>query len=308
MKQNIKDFCKKNNLTKKQFLGKENVLGNLYLRNLTSIPDGFNPTVGGNLDLGNLTSIPDGFNPTVGGYLDLENLTSIPDGFNPTVGGYLYLRNLTSIPEGFNPTVGGNLYLENLTSIPEGFNPTVGGNLYLRNLTSIPEGFNPTVGGDLYLQNRLIVKTTKPKGLIKTSKNKLLSWKDGKYISADGLFTEVISKKGNVYKVKKINSDKELFLVTNGTMHSHGETIAKAKEDFRFKILSEKLKKEPITEDTIITDNYYRLVTGACELGVKQWREQNKITIESITAKELVPILEKTNAYGFEKFKQLISF
>ena len=83
------------------------------------------------LDLNGLTSIPDGFNPTVGGYLDLNGLTSIPDGFNPTVGGSLYLRGLTSIPEGFNPTVGGSLYLRGLTSIPEGFNPTVGGYLDL---------------------------------------------------------------------------------------------------------------------------------------------------------------------------------
>ena len=32
----------------------------------------------------------------VGGYLDLRGLTSIPEGFNPTVGGSLYLSGLTS--------------------------------------------------------------------------------------------------------------------------------------------------------------------------------------------------------------------
>ena len=66
--------------------------GGLYLSSLTSIPEGFNPTVGGYLDLRSLTSIPEGFNPTVGGGLDLSSLTSIPEGFNPTVGGYLDLR------------------------------------------------------------------------------------------------------------------------------------------------------------------------------------------------------------------------
>jgi hypothetical protein len=45
--------------------------------------------------LSGLTSIPEGFNPTVGGSLDLRGLTSIPEGFNPTVGGYLYLSGLT---------------------------------------------------------------------------------------------------------------------------------------------------------------------------------------------------------------------
>ena len=69
----------------------------MYLNSLTSIPDGFNPTVGGNLDLSRLTSIPDGFNPTVGGYLYLSRLTSIPDGFNPTVGGNLYLGSLEPV-------------------------------------------------------------------------------------------------------------------------------------------------------------------------------------------------------------------
>jgi len=125
----------------------------LDLRSLTSIPDGFNPTVGGSLYLESLASIPDGFNPTVGRSLDLRNLTSIPVGFNPTVGGDLYLRNLTSIPEGFNPTVGGYLDLHSLTRIPVGFNPTVGRYLDLHSLTSIPEGFNPTVGGNLYLNS-----------------------------------------------------------------------------------------------------------------------------------------------------------
>ena len=42
-------------------------------------------------------------------------MTSIPEGFNPTVGGSLWLDGLTSIPEGFNPTVGGDLFLRGLT-------------------------------------------------------------------------------------------------------------------------------------------------------------------------------------------------
>ena len=72
--------------------------------------------------------------------------------------------------------------------------------------------------------------------------------------------------------------------------------------------ISDKLKKEPITESTIIDIKYYRLITGACELGVKSWVEQNKITKDSYTAKELLPILEQTNAYGLDKFKSLIVF
>jgi hypothetical protein len=307
-----KEFLKKYNLTEDQFSGKEKVGGGLDLESLTSIPEGFNPTVGGYLDLRSLTSIPEGFNPTVGGDLDLRSLTSIPEGFNPTVGGYLYLESLTSIPEGFNPTVGGDLDLESLTSIPEGFNPTVGGGLDLRSLTSIPEGFNPTVGGYLYWKNnQRHIGANVPK-----VKKPILSWQDGKYTKIDGIFCEIISahvktlndNQITIIRAKKINKEEYFFIARNVDFSAHGETIEKAISDLQFKIVAEKLKKEPINPDTEITVNHYRLITGACEFGVKNWMEQNGIKVESIKAVDLLPILKKTNAYGFDNFKKLITF
>ena len=226
--------------------------------------------------------------------------------------GFCERYNITEAQFTGKENIGGGLDLRSLTSIPEGFNPTVGGYLDLRSLTSIPEGFNPTVGGDLYLRSDLKakVKVNKPKaGVIEDlRRNKLLFWSDGKYVKADGMFTEVLSKKGNVYKVKKLHSVKEFYLVTNGKVHAHGETIEKAKADFRFKLLSERLKKEPIKKDTLISIAHYRLITGACEIGVKSWMQQNNIKTENIRAEDLLPILKKTNAYGFEKFKSLITF
>ena len=47
----IANFCKKLGITLEQFYGKEKVGDSLDLRSLTSIPEGFNPTVGGSLDL-----------------------------------------------------------------------------------------------------------------------------------------------------------------------------------------------------------------------------------------------------------------
>ena len=275
----VKDFCKKYNLTEAQFFGRKEVIGDLYLRSVTSIPSGFNPTVGGSLDLRSVTSIPSGFNPTVGGYLDLSSATSIPSGFNPTVGGSLYLSSATSIPSGFNPTVGGNLDLRSVTSIPSGFNPTVGGGLYWDN------GKSKHIG---------------------KKDAKLLTWDNGKYVMADGIFTEVVSKKGNVYRVKRIHDKKEFYLVTDGKgFFAHGDTLKKAMEDLRFKKVAEKLKKSPIKPNTVISIMYYRTVTGACEIGVKQWMQENKIKKDKIKAKDLLPLLEKTNAYGAEQFKKL---
>jgi hypothetical protein len=204
------------------------------------------------------------------------------------VGGSLDLSILTSIPEGFNPTVGGSLYLRSLTSIPEGFNPTVGDSLDLRSLTSIPEGFNPTVGGSLYLRSNLKATYKKlPSGY-------LLSWQDGKYLLADGIFTEVISHKGNVYHVRKIAEKEVFYLVTDGNgKWSHGQTLKEAKSDLMFKI-SDRTKDD--YENLKLTDTLsfedaimcYRVITGACSFGTKDFvsnrlkNKQKKYSIEQI--------------------------
>jgi hypothetical protein len=318
----MKDFCKKHNITENQFKGIDKIEGYLDLRNLTSIPEGFNPTVGGSLDLRSLTSIPEGFNPTVEGSLYLSSLTSIPEGFNPTVGGDLDLRKLTSIPEGFNPTVGGSLDLECLTSIPEGFNPTVGGYLYLYSLTSIPEGFNPTVGGWLDLSSLTSIPEGfnptvggtlyLPKGLTsnytKLPENYLFSWQDEKYIKVDGIFTEVVKQKGNVYHVKKLNNNKVFYLITDGEKWSHGDTLQEAKEDLVYKVTNKtKDDYKLLTLNSVLTFEEavvcYRVITGACSFGVKDFVKNKLIKVEKSYSIET--IIEKTiGCYGNEEFKK----
>jgi hypothetical protein len=110
----------------------------------------------------------------------------------------------------------------------------------------------------------------------------------------------------------KISDNKILrshgFIAQKDNFTAHGETVKKSIDDLNFKLVSEKLKNEPINADTIITINYYRLITGACELGVKDWMQRNNMVEESYRADELIPILEKTNAYGLERFKKLVNF
>ena len=237
-----------------------------------------------------------------------HNLTEGQFNGKEKIGGYLDLRGLTSIPDGFNPTVGGYLYLSGLTSIPDGFNPTVGGGLYLSGLTSIPDGFNPTVGGGLYLSGRNSEKKTAPK-------TGLIFFQGGACLKADGVFARVVRKRGNVYELSKINSSTVFWMVTDSKFtHAHGETLKEAKKSFRFKIESDRIKSEPITMDTVIKIQHYRIITGACEFGVKNWIEQNvpqtkraSILKNGIKAKDLLPILEKTDAYGLSRFKALLT-
>jgi predicted peroxiredoxin len=208
--------------------------------------------------------------------------------------GYLDLGSLTSIPDGFNPTVGGDLDLGSLTSIPDGFNPTVGGGLYWKNNSK-------RIGANVPQIKKPVIN---------------LSWEDGKYRKVDGIFCEILTERESVIEgetfiissSKKVNKEVYFFIAMKGEYSAHADDLRKAISDLQFKIVAEKLKKEPINPDTEITINHYRLITGACEFGVKNWMEQNGIKVEKIKAIDLMPILKKTNAYGFERFKSLVTF
>jgi hypothetical protein len=278
--------------------------GSLYLDSLTKIPQGFNPTVGGDLYLSSLKQIPEGFNPIVGGYLYLKSLTQLPKGFSPTVGGHLYLQSVTEIPQGFNPTVGGDLYLSSLKQIPEGFNPIVGGYLYLNSLTQLPQGFNPTVGGSLILNSL----TQLPKGFNKSDYERktipLIEW--NKYIKCDNRFSEIISKKGNVWKLKDMGIDKIYYLVTDGNgKYAHGDTIKEAKDDLIYKISnrdSTQYKNIDLNKEYSFAEciTMYRCITGSCSTGVKNFVETNGIKKQNYSVNDIISLT--INNYGYETF------
>ena len=224
------------------------------------------------------------------------------------IGGSLDLRSLTSIPEGFNPTVGGSLDLTSLTSIPEGFNPTVGGSLYLNSLTSIPEGFNPTVGGSLYLNSL----TSKEKAKVKfrcLPDDFFFTWENGKYIQVDGIFSEVVSRRGNILKVKFIGEKKVTYLITDGQGRwAHGENLKEAREDLVYKIRDRNASKYTgLTLDSRLSFKKaieaYRVITGACAAGTRMFVENLPLIKKSYKISEIVELTR--GAYGnrgFESF------
>ena len=179
----------------------------------------------------------------------------------------------------------------------------VTGYLYVHSNVTLPQ--LTSVGGYLYVYSNVTLNIKFLKKL--------------NYIVSDTKLFVIESKKTskgitiysgynlNGIKNNKLVKQTTIYLASKDEFFAHGKTIKKAVEDLQFKLISEKLKKEPIKKDTILTIKYYRLLTGACELGVKEWMRSNKIE-EGIKAIDLLPILEKTNAYGLSKFKQLISW
>ena len=185
--------------------------------------------------------------------------------------------------------IGGYLDLRSLTSIPEGFNPTVGGSLYLSSLTSIPEGFKKS---DFENKNTSFIKWGKG---------------NGTHIFCDNRFSEVISKKGNVWKLKDINKNNEYYLITDGKdKYAHGNSIKEAKEDLIYKIskrdkseykridVNKKLSFEKCIE-------MYRVITGACSSGVRNFIENENIKKHHFSIKEIADVTK--NNYGNNEFK-----
>ena len=289
---------------------------------ITSLPD--NLTVGGGLYLRDtgITSLPD--NLTVGGYLDLRDtgITSLPD--NLIVGEYLDLEGctgITSLPD--NLIVGEYLDLDGtgITSLPD--NLTVGGGLYLRGtgITSLPD--NLTVGGGLYLCGTGIKDTSKVKNKlsqdarqrIKNITNQVLRWEFGNriYIKVDGIFSQLISQRGNVSVIRQIGKDRKEYLVTDGLGRwAHGDTIADARKDLIYKISNrDKSAYENLTLDSELTFEEciecYRVITGACAAGTRDYVENRlpKPHKEKYTIREIIDLTD--GEYGSNALKEFFT-
>ena len=190
---------------------------------------------------------------------------------------------------------------------------TINDSLDLSSLTSADKDFLKGTTINSYLDLRSL--TSADKDFLKGNVHQLKEGynKKGGYCYFDGILSTVLSVhvRGE-YTIYKTPFE---FVAHKGEYTAHGKTIKKAVSDVEFKIVSEKLKKEPIKEDTVITIQHYRLITGACESGVISWmkqvfneKERAKILDKGINAKELLPILTKHNAYGIYRFKSLITF
>jgi hypothetical protein len=158
----------------------------------------------------------------------------------------------------------------------EGEHLTVGGYLDLRGtgITKLPEHL--TVGGSLYLRGTGI--TDKQAEYVNRSAPTVISWQGGKYISVDDIFCEVISRKGCVYKCRKIAQKNTFFVVVIDGKAAHGDTIREAREDLLYKIANRDTSKyagmrlsDTVTHAEAI--EMYRVITGACAFGTKDYVE-----------------------------------
>ncbi|MCK9544675.1 MAG: hypothetical protein M0R03_21855 [Novosphingobium sp.] len=170
-------------------------------------------------------------------------------------------------------------------------------------MVELPKWYNPKVKYDIWLKDYKKVFVNNKKD------TKFLSWQDGKYIKADSIFTEVVSHKGNVWKVKGLNKDKIFYLITDGNNnYAHGDTLKEAKADLIFKTTNRNkedyedltLDSELSYEEAIIC---YRVITGACSFGTKEFIE-NRLPKKKETY-TIAEIIELTKGeYGNNTFEE----
>ena len=174
---------------------------------------------------------------------------------------------------------------------------------------SFPEGM--IIGGGLLLDNNQLTEVAA------TPKHKdaptmlCWQWRDRHYIKVDGIFQEVVSHKGNVYRVKSIGSDKITYLVTDDDNRwAHGKTLQEAKDDLIYKISNRDTSKyESLTLDSILTKaeaiQCYRTITGACAAGTKGFVASLPEVKEQYSIKEIIDLTY--DSYGGRKFAKFFN-
>lgn len=295
----IEDFCGRVKIIPAQFTGDVVINDDLWIEGDITIPPGFTPVVNGCMTILHDHIISRGFAPVVDGFLHLDSVSIIQSDFAPDVGSTLYLSGVTTIDDNFAPTVGNSIILDKIVNIGKGFAPIVGGNLGINRGAIIPADFAPVVGGTLYLDGG------KPAKSKKLDLTKPLEARDGKYIISDNLVTEVVSKCGNVWRVKYIGENEVIYLVTDGSGNfAHGDTLEEAKESLIYKVSDRDMSKyKELSKDSELTFadavRMYRTITGACSSGVQCFIESHNIKKKNYKIKEIVDLT--VGQYGHEK-------
>ena len=138
-------------------------------------------------------------------------------------------------------------------------------------------------------------------------------WLSRGYVFADGICLKLVSSKTQghvtVYECKDF-SNKISYVARSGDKFSHGETIEKSISDLRYKISSRDASRFSSWEIDDIKSieeliEAYRVITGACEAGVKMFLESKDLSDDKMSVLEAITLTK--NQYGHECFKNFFT-
>ncbi len=277
--------------------------GSVYLRNLKTLPEGIVFKNDGSVDLESLTTLPEGIDFKNKGWLDLSNLKTLPEGTVFKNNCWLDLSGLENLPEGTVFENDGEVDLRSLKNIPDNIIFKNEGSVDLRRLKTLPEDIRFENKGpvDLYgLNNQHIIYQGK-KVLIRQIDNRTM------IISSSKVKDDYIIHLVKYFEGGAIEKLEKCYIAQKGEYFAHGKTIQQAIKDVTFKYLQENIDVtelvNSIKESQVVTSQDYRLLTGACEAGVKKFKKENGITSDSISLQDMLHLTK--DSYGGEKVQQL---
>ena len=130
------------------------------------------------------------------------------------------------------------------------------------------------------------------------------------FLHVDGILSEVIEKKGNVYHVRNGVNKAISYVVTDGNNHwAHGDTLEEAKQDLLYKMsFRDKSEYEKLTLDSELPYDEavicYRVITGACKLGTQDYLKHRlpNPRKEKYTIGEMIELTK--DEYGGRTFRE----
>lgn len=182
---------------------------------------------------------------------------------------------------------------------------SAGGSLYLSSLTTLPAGVTLSAGGTLYLDSL-------------TSEHQRYQDRDILLRTIDGFTMRLIGSRqvGDAtlwsaqYFRGHLDTDPRCFVAQAGDAYAHGETAERALRDLRFKIAQRDLDPDELVAEIkqrgVVRFNDYRLLTGACEDGLREGLRQRGLSPDT----EELPLAQALelcrDAYGGKTFTRLM--
>ena len=196
-----------------------------------------------------------------------------------------------------------NLYLSSLNELPENTTFNVGRNLYLNSLKELPNSYNITLKGGIYIDDTDILSKIVYEKLNEDD----IMYFENDFILVDGIHCKVIKNHEGIKKCQYIGSTKEFYVVSSNGKHSHGETIEEAKKDLIYKISNRDKSSYKNLKITSILSfeeavECYRVITGACFFGTKNFIETYNVPTKDYSIKEIIELTQ--NQYGGKTFKE----
>ncbi len=256
--------------------------------------------IGGVAELSSLKTVGGFVRVLEGVLLDIPELDIVGDSIDVREGASLNVPALKTVGNSIGVWTNGVLRANALETV--GFCISVRGTAELLSLK--------TVGGVLITRGNASLKTNKevrhnvPGAEDECNRKLTRRLKDAGYSFVDGVLANIVSHRGNVWRIIVCGKSEVSYVVSNGEHYSHGKTLKEARDGLMYKVSSrDKSKFKTWTLDRVVSKaeaiEAYRVITGACEAGVRLWVERHK-TPDQITVKEIIELTK--GAYGNKEF------